>query len=297
MNNKLIMSLIGIAVGIILVGGLLVPTIQDTRTAYEDVYFNGPESPTVNYASYSTNADFDVSISKNGSVWTLAGIDINTGSNGAYLMTDNAYIILSPIYGYNIHGLTDSMAYVSLTIDDWNGVTTAVTSITIDVTPEGITVSDVSATQDSYFFPSTYTVYSDLEGDRVICTGAKETYIKGIEDVISVGFNPTKFFWSSNGNDSKVVYNTTLYDSSLKYSLSEVSEEVSSLAIGAGGDFAIEITLNGSPVDLVPSAACLPKEAIQPVNTGALSIISAIPLIVIVALMMSAVGIITGRSD
>lgn len=294
MNNKLVTLIISVTIGLILCATVLVPSLDDAKSEFVDTYNNGPESIGVNYATYSTNANLHITMTKSGTTWSVNGIDLNTGDNGAYIMTDNAILILSPTYGYNIRGLTDALAYVALSPSSWNGVTTEVSSLTIDVLASGITISDANAVQASYVFPSSYTVYSDLNGDRVICTGTKALYTDSAKDIISVGANNTKFFWCSNGSDSKVVFNAALIDSEIKYTLTEVTEDVDTVNIGPTGSYKLAITYNGNPIDLVPQYICGPREVIQDLGAGSsvLPLLYTIPVIVILSLLVLVTGVI-----
>lgn len=300
MKNKILVLAITLTVGVILVGSVLSPVISDSVKSFTDEYQNGPQSSSVNLATYSTSADFDITMVKNGDTWEITGIDVNPLAGGSYMITDNLLVILSPANGYNIRGLNESQVFVALTPTDWNGVTTNVTSVSIDVTPTSITVSDADSAQSSYTFPSTYAIYSDLAGDRVICTSPKEIYTSGGSDIISLGLNNTKFFWTTNGADSKAVYNATLLDTTLNCPLTEVSADVDKIEVGVGGDYTVTAIYNGNSFDLPPQYVSVPKVLYQETEIGSdvAPLLTTIPLIVIVALLVFAVaGIMIRRNE
>lgn len=300
MKNNILVLAITLTVGVILVGSVLSPVISDSVKSFTDEYENGPQSSSVNLATYSTSADFDITMVKNGDTWEITGIDVNPLAGGSYMITDNLLVVLSSTYGYNIRGLNESQVFVALTPTDWNGVTTNVTSVSIDVTPTSITVSDADSVQSSYTFPSTYAVYSDLDGDRVICTSPKEVYTSGGSDIISLGLNNTKFFWTTNGADSKAVYNATLLDTTLNCPLTEVSADVDKIEVGVGGDYIVTALYNGNSFDLAPQYVSVPKVLYQEIEIGSdvAPLLTAIPLIVIVALLVFAVaGIMIRRNE
>lgn len=291
-NKKLITLIITLAIGIILTVSLLIPVIQGSIDGMEIKYENGPQSSSVNLATYSTNADFDITMVKNGDTWEITGIDVNPLAGGSYMITDNLLIVLSSAYGYNIRGLNESQVFVTLIPNDWNGVTTNVTSVSIDVTPTSITVSDANSVQSSYTFPSTYAIYSDLDGDRVICTNLKEVYTSGGSDIISLGLNNTKFFWTTNGADSKAVFNATLLDTTLNCPLTEVSADVDKIEVGVGGDYTVTAAYNDSSYDLAPQYVSVPKTVIQQseIEDSIRPLLTAIPLIVMLGLVIFTAG-------
>ena len=294
MESKNLLSLvITLTIGIILAGSLLMPVIQDSTNMMADKYDNGPQSNNVNYATLSTDADLDITMTKVDTTWTIEGIDINPSSGGAYMITDNLLVILSPTNGYNIHGLNESKTFITLIPTDWNGVTTAVTSLTIEVTSDTITVSDASGTQAAYTFPCSYVIYSDLEGDRVITTSLKEVYTAGGKDIISLGLNSTKFFWTTNGEDSKAVYNATLLDTTLNCPLTEVSEDVDKIEVGVGGDYTVTTLYNGNSFDLAPQYVSVPKTVIQQSAIGDTvePLLMAIPIMILLSLVVFAAGV------
>lgn len=288
-----------LTVGVILTATLLVPAINDASKIYTETYTNGPASNSINLATYSTDADFEITMEKDGTTWNIDGIDVNTLSTGAYILTDNLLVILSTTNGYNIRGLNDSQAFVTLSTADWNGVTASVTSLTITVTPENVTVADADSVQTSYTFPNNYVVYSKNDGERVICTGVADLYTAGGKDIISVGVNNTKFFWCTNGDDSKAVYNATLLDTVLNCPLTEVTADIDKISVGVGGDYTVTVTYNNTDYDLAPQYVSVPLSLVQgsDANTEITSLLGAIPIIVIVALLMIAVRTALVRND
>ena len=299
MNNKLITLALVLTMGVILTGSLLVPVIDNASKIGTETYTNGPASNSINLATYSTDADFEITMEKDGTTWNIDGIDVNTLSTGAYIITDNLLVILSTTNGYNIRGLNESQAFVTLSPADWNGVTASVTSLAITVTPENVTVADADSVQTSYTFPNNYVVYSKNDGERVICTGVADLYTAGGKDIISVGVNNTNFFWCTNGDDSKAVYNATLLDTVLNCPLTEVTADIDKVSVGVGGDYTVTVTYNNSTYDLAPQYVSVPLSLVQgsEANTEITSLLGAIPIIVIVALLMIAVRAVLVRND
>lgn len=293
MKTNILTLAITLTVGIILAGTLLVPVIQDSTNMMADKYDNGPQSNSVNYVTLSTDADLDITMTKIDTTWTIEGIDTNPSAGGSYMITDNLLVILSPTNGYNIRGLNESKTFITLIPTEWNGVTTAVTSLTIEVTSDTITVSDASGTQDAYTFPCSYVIYSDLDGDRVLTTSLKEVYTAGGKDIISLGLNNTKFFWTTYGEDSKAVYNATLLDTTLNCPLTEVSEDVDKIEVGVGGDYTVTTLYNGNSFDLAPQYVSVPKTVIQQsaIGDNIEPLLMAIPIMFILALVVFAAGV------
>lgn len=294
MKVNLVAMVTMLAVGVILIGSLLVPVINDSSKTFTDPYSNGSEASTVSFATYSTKADFDITMTKLESGWSYTGIDTNTLASGAYIISDNIIVILSPSNGFAVYGINDSLAYVAIGSSNWNGVSYTVNSVLFDVTPTAIIVSDGDGVQPSYTFPNTYVIYTDNEGDRLICTSTKEVYTNGGKDIISAGQNNNKFFWSTNGSDSKVVYNATLLDSSIECPLTEVTKDVDKIKVGSSGDYKVSFTSGGTDYSLAPKYVSVPKTVYQetPAGSAIQPILNVIPIIVIVALLMAAVTIV-----
>lgn len=280
-----------LTVGVILTATLLVPAINDASKIYTETYTNGPASNIINLATYSTGADFEITMEKDGTTWDIDGIDVNTLSTGAYILTDNLVVILSTTNGYNIRGLNESQAFVTLSTADWNGVTASVTSLTITVTPENVTVADADSVQTSYTFPNNYVVYSKNDGERVICAGVTDLYTAGGKDIISVGANNSKFFWCTNGDDSKAVYNATLLDTVLNCPLTEVTADIDKVSVGVGGDYTVTVTYNNSTYDLAPQYVSVPLSLVQgsEANSQITPLLGVIPILVIVGLLLVAI--------
>lgn len=291
MNNKLISLAMVLTVGVILTATLLVPAINDASKIYTETYTNGPASNSISLATYSINADFEINMEKSGDVWNIDGIDVNSLTTGSYILTDNLLLILSTVNGFAIRGINESQAYVNLTSADWNGTTSEVTALKITVTPESITVADADSVQTSYTFPNEYIVYSKNDGERVICTAHQDLYTAGGKDVISVGTNVDKFFWCTNGDDSKSVYNATLLDTSINCPLTEVSEDVDKISVGVGGTYTVSVTYNNTVYDLAPQYVSVPLSLVQgsEANSQITPLLGVIPILVIVGLLLVAI--------
>lgn len=295
MNNKLIPIVMTLVVGIILAGSVLMPVLKDATTVHE-TFDNAP------YAYYQMKElEVDDTWTRTDSTWKFNDETLTTASDNkvSVLATDNtafrqnAYVIGTTQYSTNF--------------------------VIAEVTAEGIVMfnedkpisytSGYGATPNGDYILKTYTDKAYVHGDTNLWVtgitglpGAANTrdmviHIEGtINDGVTVTGSPIKNGTTDNFASSDVVINYTAVDGFEDLYLIE------SVTFNFTVDF-----LNGDDPSETKSGSAtystfvLPKEITAErtvhLTNGQIALMGAIPVLVIVALLVVAVGVVARRND
>ena len=284
MNNKLIPIVITLVVGIILAGSVLMPVLNDAKKTIGDevTYTNGTIGT---YRLAETDEDLTITMTKGSGTWT---IDINgdsfqtTNDGNLNLLYSDAIVI------------TKNNSGDGLTIN-YNGVASTNSTTKEIIFSDGTVKFDevVNDTHTTYYEGAYSWVYlPDTTGIYVNHTGTEAFYVKSIDDVIMGGA------YISGENDCQYSFHdgelktTWEGETSITYDMELVDGttdiyKVSNVLIHIGDE-------SFTPYRYLTPASVTGHEA----SGASYSLLGAIPVMVIVALIMGAVAmIVVKRND
>lgn len=281
-------SVIALSIGVIIVIAMI-PIFGDYNSILENKDTNtGGQLVSV----YDTTSDYDLDISYDVTNHTVTGV---TSTQGAVIvMSDNFAIALSKTstFWFLAYKAPAGGQFYALTSSD-----TAQPNVTaIDITKgdEGqISMEFTGGTLGPFTFDYTYFAVTDDNGAYIYGDYANTT-----KDVLLNSVNDAYFLYYGGGNLANIVngvatYNgeeATIYDDSTKV---KGMTDLYSLTLGT------DLGVSYNDQDYVAGKIIVPVEVIShtEVNSATLSIIGLIPLLLIVALVIGAIGIISMKKE
>ena len=290
MDNKILTLCITLVLGVILVGSLLVPVLNDSEKDYK---------VTNGFGNLAT-LDADGSDVINGEI-TQTKIEINTDS---WTRADLTYNWTAPIVADTFvvktlvtsGGVSIAFAYIL------NGTSTVLTTdsnhvATVSVAAEEgtaeITVTYSDSTSDtSLTIPYNWIVYMDKEGNHVIqtlpWTGTFDyiAYFNDFSDIRGASYKSTTFYSYVGEN---LTYGTTSYTASA--TTSDVSGVVNVHMMSNNGANLVFDTNKYIDIIVAPLTVYGTTEAMD----GYANLFNVLPILVIISLVLGAVGFIMVR--
>lgn len=274
MKNNLLTLIITLVVGVILAGSLLAPVVADARTI---------TSTEVNYTNDSTlfkmaSADETATISLASGTVTLNGAEVTKTSNSNILLSD-AFSVDQILYQGN--WLTrawykDSIALSYPTAFD---LTFENGTVTGTVTSGGNT-NDIN---DTY----TYLYYADAAGNFTqISNTFGDIYVNSTKDIILAGL----YYTGSNSTTYSYIDGNFELEGDYTGSVDFDTESVGIDIVKVTG-----ITVTIGEETFTPYRFLIPSEVTGHTETSISSLLGVIPIMVIVAILMLAVGAIAYR--
>lgn len=312
MNNKLIPIVITLVVGIILAGSVLMPVLNDAskteNTLTNEGYYTMDKLLSTDEAVYSFAWD-----ATNGTIVTVNGTDMDITTWG--LSTNQLVSVFASETDIIRLGVASGQAALQWVQIRGSTINYAGASSTFSAT---ISEGTVTAQLDSEESPRTltydtaYFINNDGSGDYVMKKSDKTAYMLADTPIYAIG--------TTGIMGSGVSNNTTL-----KIEGDIEGVEISTLHTPATGDVTYEdvnivytpnnkyvglydfskITFKGvigdDSTDIVYSYVIVPKEVTaelsEHLTPGQIALMGAIPVLVIVALLVVAVGVVARRNE
>ena len=290
MDNKILTLCITLVVGVILVGSLLVPVLNETEKDYKVTNgFGNLATLDDDGNDVITGEITQTKIEINSDSWTRADLTYNWT---APIVADTFVVKTLVTSG----AVSISFAYIL------NGTSTVLTTdsnhvATISVAAEEgtaeITVTYSDSTSDtSLTIPYNWIVYMDKEGNQVIqtlpWTGTFDyiAYFNNFSDIRGASYKSTTFYSYVGEN---LTYGTTSYTASA--TTSDVSGVVNVDMMSNNGANLVFDTNKYIDIIVAPLTVYGTTETMD----GYAKLFNVIPLLVIVSLVLGAVGFITVR--
>lgn len=276
MNNKLIMGVLGIVVGIILLGGLLVPVLND---ATEDYSKNNLIGYSATIADSSQKVDMVLHVENQ--VLTVNGMTYAYSINDVAMISDVAYLTtttVSPFCTY-VHGGT--------TVSNPKSITVTIHDGTIEAE---WTLQDNSTGSESK--PYSWVAFRNNAGeDRIFntITSAKTVYYS--ESAPVYGVAPNSGAVVSFVGDS-AAFNGASYEATM--SGTAVMGDIYQGVISYGNTSNLSTTINGS--EYRPFYGAVEGQVFASNDSKAIDgLYWTIPVLVLVGLLGGAIAIVTRR--
>lgn len=282
MENKLIMSVLAIAVGVIVVGAVLVPIINDASDAQHEYYNNS-------VGQYSKAVDEEVTLSYVADrdtysfVYSVNGVPVTT------LPAYNDILIATSGLMFKVIKLSNDLSsYViwwdsesgSRRIDSPVGVTAIMDKDSITVTIDKVTGGSETVTVDI-----DWGFYAVTEGDYRAVWDGYNVFVNDVNQIYSVSWATlSNEFYSIHGSD-------VFYDGqsiTATYDLNTVSGVVDVYNLQAGG-LTFSADVGGEPMTITPINVIVPAEIVgdkASYSDSASSLFKVIPVVVILALLL-----------
>lgn len=280
--NKIIGVFIGLAVGVIMVASLLMPVINDAVDATKVVYNNEE-------GQYSSIIGEDMTIE------VIESYNLSVNGVPVELINGEIPAIVTDSFMVKIDTLNSGnyIAYYSETTGSVR--TNNFVSLTITISDNNANI--VVGNDEPVSIPISWGYIASTTGDYRAIWIPFEVKINNISQFCGANWIGTTGKFASyhgdkvlyDGNEITANYNLTPYNQ---------AEGIYSLKQGeTGNDYSFEIDNNGTPYTVTPFLCIVPAEITGTVSGGTASngLLMAIPLLVIVALIVSAVSIIRFR--
>ena len=285
MNNKLIPIVLTLVVGIILAGSVLVPVLND---AQKDIgpkvsYDNTPIDS--NYKFLGTDEALEITLTKNGDTG-LWDVEIN-GETYTTTADQNLTLLYSDALSMN-----KNANGTAIEINYGNGEIIASYATKTITFENGVVTLEIPTASFSWTGTYSWVYIWNNDGTWINHAGSYSAYVSSINDLVCGGSYTTGendcFYSIKDG----VLSITGDYEHSFTYNLTKVEGttdvyELSSLVITVGDE------------TFTPFRTLVPETITGHEASGAsYSLLGAIPVMVIVALIMGAVGmIVVKRND
>ena len=287
MNNKLITLAITLTIGVILAASLLIPVIN-TATATTDTYTN---DGLIHLEKYTAESD-DITIA-----WTYETPNAITINDETLALPDVEYLSIDMgndwfvryTRGVSMSYLATNASIVSTVADEG--------SLTITLSGGTITATDGVTTKTN-----TYTEYlcitSDVNASYVMKKATDSVYLKGDSEIIAYGVTSSYAF--------KIVGNVT--DGVTISQIRGTTVEIDNETVNATADDShiglykfTSVTFTYGDATATYNTVVVPKEVTaeksEHLTDGQISLLGVIPVLVIVALLVVAVGAVARRND
>lgn len=275
MKNNLLTLIITLVVGVILAGSMLAPVVADARTT---------TSTEVNYTNESTlfkmaSAEETVTISLVSGTVTLNGAEVTHTTNSNILLSD-AFSVDQFLYQGN--WLTRAWYKDSTTLSYPTAFNLTFENGTVTGTvTSGGTTNDIN---DTY----TYLYYADASGNLTQISSAvrEDIYVNSTNDIILAGL----YYTGSNSTTYSYIDGNFELDGEYTGSVDFDTESVGIDVVKVTG-----ITVTIGEETFTPYRFLVPAEVTGHTETSISSLLGVIPIMVIVAILMTAIGAITLR--
>lgn len=295
MDNKIIATLAGAAVVVIMLGALLVPIIND---AIDDtkVYYNNSTGPFASVTDDDTiSIEITTTIGTSGStVYTVNGESVSV-SNGprAILVAENVTIYQNYSDGIAITGVDSDGAIIGY--GTWENI-----SITIngDMMTYTSSVNDINVTKEVVnewaFYRYNVGNYRMLDYIAAPAT----VYVNDLNQVYGSNYiNTTGEFFTFNGTDVKIYKTsdtvTSMRETTASVTTTDVMNNVQSFVVDpsreVSSSFKFVTDNNGTPYDVFPFYFIVPTEVYGQTesNIAVAGILTVLPLLIVVAVLGS----------
>lgn len=288
MNNKLIILVLTLVVGIIVTGSVLMPaldTAKEINSPHQD--YSNVNANTVSYGAIENGTDFVY----DGSSFTINDIESSKTSSIAFA-SDTCFMYF------------DSMSVPKLFYVDDSTYSRIqnITAFNIVVNNESfsgtVTTSDGDTSIDYTY--STYALCPNTNGDYVLCdTNFSHEYtVKSIDQIWTFEYSGASHYFSAIGDAIKVNgvdAGTCTVDAT---AVGMVAGYTVTVDKTSGSD--VSYSYNGAAYYphyvIVPKSVSLTLSGYEN-NTAWLNLMSVLPIMVIVALVVAAVGAVTLKRD
>lgn len=297
MDNKIIATLAGAAVVVVMLGSLLVPIIYD---AIDDtkVYYNNDYGA---FADVSDNEVINLELTTvmgtpGSSTYYINGEELGlTQGNRVIIVSENLIVVFENLNGIGIAGVDVS----------GNLIRTWADSVTVAINGESITIEWAKSdnnTSGTINVKSSWMFYRTFEGDwRAVdyVSGSKTAYINDLSQVYSSNWSgPIQKFFSLNGTSVNVYSGTiggaaTLSTTTATVEVTEVMNGVSSFVISSdhetSGVFKFTADNAGEPYDVFPYYFIIPVSVYGQTesNIAVVGILTVLPMLIVVAVLVS----------
>ena len=284
-KTNVLTLIITLVVGVILTGALLGPVISDATKTHETFHNDG--------LYYMENPSESISVKFLGdSAWEINGETLEYTNIGAtnIIVTDNTFV--------RNNGQVRGGAYATWTAAD---LTIGNGTITGTATVSG------SSKPISWTYDYVYVATNDDSAAYLMKSNTKDAYIKADSEVIGMGISTVK---DSTGSNNTAEFKVIVDDLTATVTTTNQYVTVSNILVNATavdgyedlylftsvtfdatwGDYTTHLTYN---IVIVPSEVT--AELSDHLTPGQISLMGAIPIMVIVALLMAAVGAIALR--
>ena len=295
MNNKLIPIVLTLVVGIILAGSVLVPVLNDA-TKTEGTFTN----EGLYYLDYIPEGESHTLVFTPGTGWTFDGDAFTDVPNDCTILGTNDLVIRGDGRARGLYSSSGSAA-INLTVTT-NTLVGTFGSSTVDFTYDKIIVA-IPDTSDLVMKASTTvaTVLEDSEieayGYTIITTTseANNNMVLHINGTLKDGFTITATPSGSGITVDYAIENITTDAVAIDeyiglYKLTKITFDV--VVTYEGEEYVTSCTYNRI---IVPAEVT--AELSQHLTPGQIALMGAIPVLVIVALLVVAVGVVARRND
>lgn len=297
MKNKLIPIVMTLVVGIILAGSVLIPVLRDAQNNTSDIITN--ETSGLPF-KLDGNDDYEVVTAPSASDWTLNGekYNFNTVSD-TFIITDQCRVVKNGGYlqlfdatGIRISNLATSTNKFVITYDASEKEFSVVTYPSYDEGETAANTYTYTVANILYFIPGGDYGAINTGGDPDVTY-----YVNDLSQVIAGGAYTT--------GDLDTAYfaeGTTVYVGDADYTAS--GEAVTSKYNGytdaiVGSSYTITVTDGEASETFTPYTVFVPLKitAHTSEQNGMIALYGAIPIMVIIALLMVAVGVVARRNE
>ena len=294
MKTNILTLVITMVVGIILAGSLLTPVISDAQNTIEPITKTNDTAVLLRPAEDGDvlKATFDTTI---GWVWslndvTIEGIGDNTIEWNTYLISDAAYLS-----GRGTTGWASSITIFDTNPTTYGGFGNSNYGNEITVTFSGNSMTFAGPVASPLTFPQTvnytwaYVVCPEIEATYCAAVAGGSAYVNSTDDVILCGVYTTGendcSYYMKDG-ETRVIGGDYAINVNQNMVLTEGTNDI----------YTDTISVDIGEENFTPFRIFVPYEVNGHATNGAtISLLGAIPIMVIVALLMAAVGAIALR--
>lgn len=306
MNNKLIPIVLTLVVGIILAGAVLVPVLNDATTTHKT--FSNAEGGYFTMALDSEDSE-DYTLSwahATGGVLTINGVDFD-----AYATYGQATIsiVMGEDWIIRYNSANDNFAYCQY-FNGTNRIGAYDTTASFEMTASGgtatmtFTFNDSTTQSVTETYDKLYVINPDSEylmkkpTTKAYVLGSTEIFAEGMTQGSGIGTQLIKIEGSINDGFTVTAQDSAVTISNITSTQTEVNGYIGLYQIEK---IEFDITKNDSTVAATYNFFVVPTETSaelsEHLTPGQIALMGAIPILVIVALLMVAVGVVARRND
>lgn len=284
MKNNIIAILVTLTISVILAGSLLVPVIND-MTDHSVKYTNAPAGESYIFA------EGDVTFAWDGTSFAINDVETTPLNKNYTTVTSDNFLIRSTDNGFDI-ALVGTPTWTAYAMTEFS-ITASNGAVTGTYSTSSNTDVPISTTYETLY-------YQDTNGDYVMTSGSTNFFLKGDTEILVDGFNTSiggsgggRFFKVTGSIDEGFTMTTGSGNTYTDYTLNATKI--------SGVDNAYNVTsivfTNVNNVDVTLNRLIVPM-TIETTEVGTEqfdSLITVIPVMVIVMLLMGAVGALALR--
>lgn len=291
MDNKIIGLLIGLAVGVLLVGSVLAPIVNDAMDDEKTIYNNNITNDPTLYVDRDMTTSYVIEYVPGNNYITIDGKDLSISTYGGNVIWSSAGYLLAST---DVSTVTHYYGYIVDSTGVHNGVDTT-TKIVVNVVNDDITITFQGTGTTYNLNDCDWIAYPSEKGTHKMTTSNRTLpiYVNSIDDVLGTFYVNTQTYGlvsfigengtRANGDSVKMVVNAVENDT------------YRDLYVLAGGtsvyiDPAVLVNSNGSNV--IPMSYLVPYEVETSTETGysIIALYATIPMLVILALASVAIA-------